>query len=141
LAGDVVEMLDGIVDMIYTYGGSLVEFGCYMSNPKVYELRYKQDLLTYEALKYIWTDEFCGVDSVDLALMVNECFMEVHRSNMTKFFPFREGVRSSDEGYKIYKSGWTNLYSLRDNEGKVRKPSTYEPPQLKPILVKYGVIK
>jgi hypothetical protein len=44
----------------------------------------------------------------------DKAFIEVHRSNMTKF----------------YKSGG-GLKCIRDDAGKIIKPSTYDPPNLK----------
>ena len=65
-------------------------------------------------------------------LQVQQGFLEVHRSNMTKLWPERY-IHNAPPGC-VAKEVLPKMYSVLDATGKVVKPPTWTPPDLEPIL-------
>jgi predicted HAD superfamily Cof-like phosphohydrolase len=142
---DMVEMADGLADICYIIAGTCISYGIspegrYMSpyedkliqmdifihtNPKtlVQEELAKymvaerdDDLEKVRTLLVGMMDIVFGI-SLHLGIPINEVFLEVHRSNLSKV---------EEDGKPRYRE-----------DGKLLKGSRFSPPSIKPILDKY----
>ena len=64
---------------------------------------------------------------------IEAAFAEVHRSNMSKLWTWKEIVDHMPEDYLFVKVQ-PDLFTVRNQAGKFVKPLSYSPPNLAPIL-------
>lgn len=141
-ANDLIEMADGLADMCYIMAGTSVTYG--IAPEGTFESPYenvlvKLDLFLHSHLDHLLQQDFdkymqaeanddldaikdslkwmfasiFGI-SLHLGIPINKVFAEVHRSNMAKVMP---------DGTVRYRE-----------DGKVLKPDTWTPPDIKSIL-------
>lgn len=148
---DVVELADGLCDIIYVAAGGLVVAG-YPNTTLVptrgsgldgslpeplaesLELLRLTSVASYTVRSlptFAWLlpltrlIECCTQVAERHRIPIEECFLEVQRSNMAKLWP----------------DGKPHYVEDGPKKGKVAKPPTWTPPDLKSILIKHNVIK
>lgn len=103
-----LEMLDGLIDCMYVTTGAVLDIPT-SSLIDEFKIKCNNIAFTFRSYLDILEDDFDN--------LIDEAFAEVHRSNMTK----------------VPKCG--NI--IVSENGKILKPTTYEKPNLQPILDKY----
>ena len=132
-AGDRVEELDAILDMAYILVGTIQ---IYMDSE---DGSFEDERIFWEQASEIQgcilKSEFGKRD--DFYKLFYLGFMEVHRSNMSKFF------YKDDAEFIDWDATWTmteiteGMCCVKDENGKVRKPSCYQKPQLELFVKAY----
>lgn len=100
-----------LVELTMALGLDSIDYGLTFIKAKNTNLNATADALADLLVVLLGTAVACGID-------LDPCFQEVMRSNNTKFV----------------KDGNGNLTVVKNHLGKIMKPSTYEPPNLVPII-------
>lgn len=112
--GDIVEMFDAVLDLTYVQEGTIQ-----CLHPLDEQSVIQSHVVINCTLSFSQSIGKHLMDE-DFMEMLEEGFAEVHRSNMSKL---------GEDGKPIYRE-----------DGKVLKGPNYTPPNLVPILEKYGVL-
>lgn len=148
---DLVDLADGLSDLIYVAAGAAVVAGTQVVAPTVlirswpdtsedtiFEMITLLTLSVFRLNRAIekkshtnWGDltktviEACEAVAKHFKIPLWECFDEVHASNMSKLWP----------------NGKPKFYASGKKKGKVRKGPKFKEPDLERILKEYGTIK
>lgn len=154
---NVVEVVDALADSLYVAYGMCVTYGYakrYVPPHKLEEKNYFDKIIDYfEYIKYYHTVEPSDekvrsylskyIDAIFhycyFALIpIQECFDEVHRSNMSKIAPTleiaEESVKKLSPVKCTIKENEGVFLIIRDKDGKILKPINYSKPELKKII-------
>jgi hypothetical protein len=130
---NIVEILDGFVDILYVLGGSFDKFQNDNEQANLYldwiDVRIKQ------ALKYFSLE------------CLNDALIDIHNSNMSKvhidLFQVIDTIKKyglDSDNFRVKRISEMEYFVYDLNINKLLKPLNYKKANLKPILEKYGYL-
>lgn len=156
--GHSVKRMDGICDLLYVAHGWAVTAGVEIFGLKIHA----ESVVLDNLIPTIATDAaFCCFQATPELLraslsiligtcnqvadvsgfaehVVDECFAEVHRSNMSKLWTSQEIESLPADCHATITYG--DAYIVKRSDGKVIKSPSYSPANLEPILKRHGLI-
>ena len=163
---DIVEVADALCDMKYVILGSFLEFGIDFSSSAI-SYRNNGNLETMQEnvlelskgifqkniglVNHTLSKLLAGVNHIayeyKLTPIFDELFNEVHRSNMTKGGLTQKKAMEVLTEYEVKKGILCDIDEVKGkyfvnrlSDGKLMKPDTYSPPELKAIFVKHRLL-
>ena len=155
---DAVKRMDGICDLLYVAHGWAVTAGIEVFGLKIHA----PNVVLEHLLPTIATDAAfcCEAPTTELLTgnlsmligtclqvadvsgfaehVVDECFAEVHRSNMSKLWTSQEIESLPADCHATITYG--DAYIVKRSDGKVIKSPSYSPANLEPILKRHGLV-